>query len=79
MKTVKIDSLSNIQIYDTVLLVTMLYITSPGFTYSGRSVPFDLLHPFCPSSASFYLAPSPNSGNHQSVLFICEGFFKICC
>ena len=52
MRTLKIDSLSSFQIYNSVLLnvVTMLYITSPGLTVLSLEVcAFWLcLHPFLP-------------------------------
>ena len=52
MKTFKIYSFSNFQIYNTVLLtvVTMLYIISPQtyLSYNWKFVPFDHLHPMSP-------------------------------
>ena len=45
-RTFKIYSFGNFQIYNTTLLiiVTMLYITFPEFTYNWKFVPFDPLH-----------------------------------
>ena len=50
MRTFKIYSLSNFQIYSRVLvtIVTMLYVTSPVliYSYNWKFFPFDHLHPF---------------------------------
>ena len=50
MRTFKMYSLSDFQIYNTVLLtvVTMLYIYIPrGYlSYDWKLLPFDHLHPF---------------------------------
>ena len=72
MRTFKIYSLSNFQIYNTVLLTidTMLSLTSPGVVYftAGSFVPFDPHLPFCPP-------PKPTSSNLQSVLSMSSVFF----
>ena len=75
MRTFKIHSLSNFQIYNTVLLTifTMLSIMSPEFIYHIIGYFSNHLHPYQPPP--FTLC----SGNHQSVLslydFIDQFFF----
>ena len=64
MRNFRIYSLSNFQIYHTVMLilVIMLYIISPVCTNFITKFPsFDHLHPIPPS-------PIPTSGNHRSDL-----------
>ena len=72
MKTFKIYSLINFQIYTTILLtiVTMLYITSPGPIYFITGSLY-LLTIF----THFTRPPHPFSVNHQSVLCIYELIF----
>ena len=74
MRSFKIYSLSNFQICNMVLLiiVTMLYITSPRLIYNWELYLLTPLYPFC------YPLP-PSSGNYQSVLCIYElGVFLFC-
>ena len=71
MKTFEIYSLSNFQIYNTVLLtiVIRLYIASPGLNLiKWTLVPSGCLHPFCPLST--FTSPTLTSSNHPGVVCI---------
>ena len=72
MSTFKIYSLSNFQIYHTVLLniVTLLYITFTGIFYLVTGNLY-LLTTFLISQSS----PTHTSGNHQSVLLSMNSIF----
>ena len=74
MKTFKMYSLSNFQIYNTVLLtiVAMLYVISPWLIYFIT----ESLYIFIPLT-HFTHPPPPTSGNHQCVLSIFHFIFKI--
>lgn len=65
LKKIKIWSLSNFEVYNTVLLpvITMLYIRSPELNY--------LL------VASLYPHPTLSPGNHHSTLFSQVQLFQI--
>ena len=69
MKTFKIYSFSNFQIYNKVLLtiVIMFYITSPELIYLITGSLY-LLTPF----TYFAYPPAPASDSHQFFLCICE-------
>ena len=63
MRTLKIYSHSNFQLYNTVLLTvdTILYIMFLGCIFNWKFVPFDPLHPW----PAFYLKnKTENMGVH---------------
>ena len=71
------------QIHNTELLTTgtMLYTTSPELIYNWKSVPFDHLHPFLPSTthclrqlpvcSEFVFLDSIFKSNHIEFVFLC--------
>ena len=66
MRTFKIDSLSKLQICNTILTtVAMLYITSTWIISNWKFVHFDSLH-------SLHLPSTLASGNHQFRIYIYE-------
>ena len=60
MRTFKIYSLSNFQICNTLIIVTVLFITYPitNLSYNRKFVPVDLLHPLhLPCNPSLWQQP----------------------
>ena len=73
MRTLRIYSLSNFQIYDIgfLTLVIMGALYPQYLSYEWKFVPFDGLHPIPPPT------PPPASGNHKSDFFYSEFVFWI--